>query len=256
MSVLKLAPHIHTEASDDSDWPLRRLASTLKWWGFDGMLVSDHDRTMDGSKWRRLQAECDRVGDETGFLIVPGVEYQDPDHVVHVPVFGRMPFQGRSPDIMSLMRSAREQGSVAVFAHPARRNAWQRWSPKWAAHLSGIEVWNRKYDGIAPNAWALDTAREHDLMPMVGLDWHGPRQLFGLALEVPAPAAATNRARSDAVLAVVLTGRARCTAFSVGVERFADGFLGDLTRRAERTRAWLAPRVRRLEALVGRGPIP
>lgn len=253
-TVLKLAVHIHTEVSDDSTWSLHRLAKVLRRFGFHGMLVCDHDRTMDDVKWHSLRVACDEFGDNTGFLTIPGVEYQDRDHVVHVPVFGRLPFHGRSPDILSLIRSAREHGCVSVFAHPARRDAWQRFSPEWVEWLTGVEVWNRKYDGVSPNRWALEATDRHGLMPMVGLDWHGPRQLFGLAMEVSRPTMGTNAEMGDAVLASVLTGEARSTVFSLDVRRFSSGPLAVATRHIEAVRSWAAPRVRKFEAVTRRRP--
>lgn len=252
MRTLRLAPHIHTDVSDDSSWSLPRLVRVLSRAGFHGMLVSDHDRTMDTNQWRQLQEECDRVAEAHDFIIVPGVEYQDPDHIVHIPVFGRMPFEHRSPDISRLLRRADDFGAAAIFAHPRRRDAWTRFSSEWAPHLAGIEVWNRKYDGIAPNSWAFETARAFGLMPTVALDWHGPRQLFGLAIEVPVPAPGSNATRSTAVVASIVSGDARSSAFGIRVENFSEGALGALFRGSEQVRQWAAPKIRSLESLIKR----
>ncbi|MGX1793229.1 PHP domain-containing protein [Microbacterium sp. NPDC055312] len=252
MSALRLAPHIHSSFSDDSDWPLTRLVRVLRAAGFDGALVCDHDRTMDAELWTRVQQECDRLGDETGFLLVPGIEYQDPDHVVHMPVFGRAAFYGRSPLIDDLVRQARADGAAAIFAHPRRRDAWQHFDPAWAAHLSGMEVWNRKYDGVRPNEWALQQAEQHRLAATVALDWHGTRQLYPLALRVPSTQRGSNRERGDAVVAAMLAGRTHATAFGVDVQRFSHGLLGQSSRGFESARQWMAPRVRRVEKLIRR----
>lgn len=249
MKTLRLAPHIHTEASDDSSWSLSRLVKVLSCAGFHGMLVSDHDRTMDADRWKRLQADCDRVADLHDFIIVPGVEYQDPDHIVHIPVFGRMSFDHRSPDIGQLLVRAHDHGAAAIFAHPKRRDAWERFSPDWAQHLAGIEVWNRKYDGVSPNTWAQKTAAELGLLPTVALDWHGPRQLFPLAIHVPVPAPGSNVERSEAVVASIVSGAARATALGVDVTRLHRGPVGALLRSSERIRQLAAPRIRRLESL-------
>lgn len=253
MRILRLAPHVHSSFSDDSEWRLERLAAVLRRAGFHGALVCDHDRELDDATWERVIDACDRVGDETGFLLVPGVEYQDRDHVVHLPLFGRAPFQGRSPDISEVVATARTRRSAAVFAHPARREAWSRFDPQWADDLAGIEVWNRKYDGAAPNLWAARTAREHRLLPTVALDWHGPRQLFPLALRVTDPGIGTNAWRGDRVLDAILSRRARATAFGLPVETFSRGALSAATRGMESAREWAAPKIRSAEALM-RGP--
>jgi hypothetical protein len=202
---------------------------------------------MDAETWGRIQQECDRLGDETGFLLVPGIEYQDPDHIVHMPVFGRAPFYGRSPVIDELVREARSDDAAAIFAHPRRREAWQRFDPAWVPYLTGIEVWNRKYDGVRPNAWALAQAQHHGLAASVALDWHGTRQMYPLALRVPSPSRGDNRQRSGAVVSSMLAGRMRATAFGLDVERFSHGLLGRSARGFESAREWMAPRVRRIE---------
>lgn len=247
MRELRLAPHIHSSFSDDSDWELPRLIRVLRRAGFDGALVCDHDRTMDAGTWARIQHECDQLGDDTGFLLVPGIEYQDPDHIVHLPVFGRAPFYGRSPIIDDVVRRAREDGAAAIFAHPQRREAWRRFDPAWAPYLTGIEAWNRKYDGVRPNTWALAQAEQLGLPATVALDWHGTRQLYPLALRVPSPPRGDNRQRSGAVVSSMLAGRMRATAFGIDVARFDQGPLGRSTRGFESLRTWAAPKVRQIE---------
>lgn len=248
MKRLRLAAHIHTHRSDDSDWALDRLVTILRRAGFDGALVCDHDRTMDDHGWASLQRDCDRVGRAREFLLIPGIEYQDADHVVHLPVFGHGPFYGRSPDIGGVLARVRSDGGAAVFAHPGRRDAWRRFDPEWAAGLAGIEVWNRKYDGIRPSSWAMAAARTHGIPPFTALDWHGPRQLFPLAVEVPAPRSGRRGRRSDEVIASLLGGSAEATAFGLRVDRFDRGPLGRVAAGLETTRRRIAPLVRRFEA--------
>lgn len=252
MRVLRLAPHIHSCASDDSDWSLNRLVAVLSRAGFHGALVCDHDRTMTEERRLQLVAECDRIGDQRGFLLIPGIEYQDRDHVVHMPVFGRAPFYGRSPDIGEVIRQARTDGAAAFFAHPSRRDAWRHFDPAWAADLAGIEVWNRKYDGLAPNRWALGAAQTHGLLASVALDWHGPRQLYPLALRVAGPGGGDNASRGARVIEAILAYRARATAFGVPVSVFSTGSLALVASTAENMRQWTAPKIRGLEKLMSR----
>ncbi|WP_344092927.1 hypothetical protein [Microbacterium deminutum] len=207
---------------------------------------------MDDEKWDRMQAACDAIGEERDFVVVPGIEYQDPDHIIHLPVFGRSSFYGRSPDIGDVARRARRDGAAAIFAHPRRRDAWQRFDPAWAADLAGIEVWNRKYDGIRPNAWALSVSAEHGMPATVALDWHGPRQLYPLALTVPTPAGDTNKARTAGVVDSMLAGDVRATAFGMDVADFNRGPLGAASRSAESLRLWSAPKIRALQRAVRR----
>jgi predicted metal-dependent phosphoesterase TrpH len=246
MTTIRFASHIHSICSDDSSWTLPRLARILGRAGYDGALICDHDRTMTIHSWDHLRTECARVSESTGFILVPGVEYQDDEHVVHLPVFGDVPFYGRSPRIAAVLESAADDGGAAVFAHPARRNASDRFDPGWAPLLSGIEVWSRKYDGLRPNRWALDTAAQHALTAFVSLDFHGPRQLYPLAMLVETPSSADQRD----VVAALLDGRCRASALGLRPERYGSGLLGVAGSAFESTRRWAAPRVRRVEAAL------
>lgn len=249
MTTLRFASHIHSKWSDDSSWALSRLAETLRFLGYDGALVCDHDRTMTVSRWDRLQDECREVSKSTGFLLVAGVEYQDPEHVVHVPVFGEVQFYGRSPRILELLACAHGDGAATVFAHPARRNAAARFEEGWAPLLSGIEVWSRKYDGLRPNPEALRLAVEYAIPAFVSLDFHGPRQLYPLSMLVDLPSGPVDAA---AVVAALREGSCRASAFGLRAERHGSGALGAVGSVLESARRRVAPQVRRAEAALAR----
>jgi hypothetical protein len=246
MSTLRFASHIHSIYSDDSSWTLARLTRILRGAGYDGALICDHDRTMTELSWGRLREECALLSESTGFILVPGVEYQDEDHVVHLPVFGDVPFYGRSPRIGTLLEAAAGDGAATVFAHPARKNASDRFDPGWAPLLSGIEVWSRKYDGLRPNGRALDIAAGHGLTDFVSLDFHGPRQLYPLAMLVELPRGTGQRD----VVAALRDGRCRASALGIRPERYGSGLLGAAGVALESTRRWAAPIVRRVEAAM------
>lgn len=246
MRTYRFASHIHSAWSDDSDWGLERISRVLSRLGFHGALIADHDRTLTEQTRQEMVAQC-RTLSGRGFLLVPGVEYQDPDHVVHMPVYGDIPFLGRSPEITDLLRHAEESGGAAVFAHPARRDAYQRFDERWLPHLAGIEVWNRKYDGVAPSAWALETARFHHLPMFVSLDYHGPRQMFPLAMHISVESPATEQS----VVSALRDRQAHATCLGMSPEVFASPLMASSVAVLERSRGWLAPRIRRIEGRVG-----
>jgi hypothetical protein len=110
---------------------------------------------------------------------VPGIEYSDPGDVVHVPVWGASRYLGTGLETHRLLAAASDSGGAAVLAHPRRRGAHARYAPSWASELLGVEVWNRKYDGYAPNRWAVELQRkERRLVPFMTLDFHSARQFF------------------------------------------------------------------------------
>jgi hypothetical protein len=62
-------------------------------------------------------------------------------------------------------------------------------------------VWNRKYDGFAPNRIAQDLQRSVGAIPFVGLDFHTQRQFFPLAMAMDIDSTVTERAVLDCIRA-------------------------------------------------------
>jgi len=129
------------------------------------------------------------------------IEYSDASNQVHILVWGDVPFLGENLPTGETLRKVKEAGGVAVLAHPFRRNAWQCFEPNWGEALAGIEVWNRKYDGWAPNRIAQDLQRSVGAIPFVGLDFHTQRQFFPLAMAMDIDSTVTERAVLDCIRA-------------------------------------------------------
>lgn len=179
--LARAAAHVHSVWSDDGSWSLPRIAATFSRFGYDVVLMSEHSRGFTSAKWSDYVAACAKASDER-VLLVPGIEYGDVDDVVHIPVWGDGPYFGDALPTGRLLAMVGETGGTAMWAHPWRRDAWRRFDPSWLDHLSAVEVWNRKYDGIAPSRFAVDLADREGLRPSVALDFHTRRQLFPLSL--------------------------------------------------------------------------
>ena len=135
--VLRAAAHVHSEWSDDagvvtgrhralvSTAPLRRRAD-----------VRAQPR-MDGAAGTRTTSRPVRQASHDGLLLVPGIEYEDEDNVVHVAVWGRLPFFGPNPDIGELLGKVAAADGISVLAHPWRRQAWRRFEPQLGGALDG-----------------------------------------------------------------------------------------------------------------------
>lgn len=217
--TIRLAVHAHSNWSYDGTWPLDQLASALRRRRYDGVLMAEHDLGFDEDRWRSYVVACTRASDPS-FTVVPGIEYSDEDNVVHLAVWGVDRFLGerRAPEL--IVESALEAGAFIMLAHPARRDAWQRLSPQTLDRLSGVEVWNRKYDGIAPGRVALQLARDHpQLLPLAGLDFHTARQFFPLVLRLD-----VRRGASAAeIVSTLSAGRGGAFAFRAPVGRLSQG---------------------------------
>ena len=168
--------HVHTSWSFDGHWSLQAVAAALRRRGYDAMLTAEHCQSLDGESWTRYRAECARLS-TPGFLVLPGIEYRDADNVVHIPTWGDLPHLGDRLPIGDLVTRVSSAGGVAIMAHPGRRGAWQRFDDAWVEHLSGVEVWNRKYDGWRPGPHGVRLGLDAGLPAYASLDFHRRRQL-------------------------------------------------------------------------------
>jgi hypothetical protein len=240
MTDVRIASHVHSSWSYDGEWALPDIAEAFHRRGYDVVLMAEHDRTFDQARWQEYQHACAQAS-RSDLLLVPGIEYEDADNVVHIPAWGPdIPFLGAGRPTIETLQAAAEHEAVALLAHPRRRDAAQRFSPSWAPLLSGVEIWNRKADGFAPARSGHALARRHGLAPFVSLDFHSPRQFFPLAM-----AATLDEAPSTASVVAAIRAR-RCTPEFLGTPamRFLSGPEGAAVRGLERARRTLRVPVR------------
>jgi hypothetical protein len=177
------ACHLHSGWSYDGSWTLEALADAFGQRGYRALLMTEHDKGFTASRWSEYRDACVRASTDR-VRVVPGMEYSDADNRVHVLVWGPVPFLGEGLPTEDVLRRAAQHGGLAVLAHPARRTAWERFTPDWLPYLLGIEVWNRKYDGWAPGEPGAGLLKGATQVPFVGLDFHSRRQMFPLGMAV------------------------------------------------------------------------
>jgi len=194
------ACHVHSELSYDGSYTLEALSNKFSRAGYRVLLMTEHDRGFSPKRLRQLRELCDAAS-TSDLLVIPGIEYSDASNQVHILVWGDVPFLGENLPTRETLRGVKEAGGVAVFAHPFRRNAWQRFEPSWGDALAGIEVWNRKYDGFAPNRIAQELQRSAGAIPFVGLDFHTQRQSFPLAMAMDIDSTVTEQSVLDCIRA-------------------------------------------------------
>ena len=180
MKTLNVVLHAHSEWSYDADWPLERVARVMGRMGADVVMMTEHDTDFPADRFQEYRAACAAASTERCALI-PGIEYSSPDNAIHVLTWGLERFLGAGRPTLDTLRDAANSGAAAVFAHPARRDVWKAWNPDWVPLLSGLEVWNRKTDGVAPGVEALRLARKTGLTATTGMDFHRANQLWPLA---------------------------------------------------------------------------
>jgi len=243
---VRVAAHVHSDWSDDGAWSLDAIARAFARRGYDAVLMSEHDHGFTPSRWEAYQRACADAS-ANGILLAPGIEYQDGDNVVHIPVWGdAVPFLGASRPTLELLRLALREGAVCVFAHPWRRDALLRYRPEWGALLSAVEIWNRRYDGIAPHPSAMAFVRQHSLRPFVAHDFHTRRQFFPLSMSMrlmqPLSAAA--------LVEAIRLGQCQPELLGISALRFTCGLEGAIAHALEALRRQTARRIRALQAFA------
>jgi hypothetical protein len=238
--MVKAACHIHSDWSYDGSWPLERIASAFSRRGYRILLMTEHDRGFTAERFVSYRAECESVSSEK-ILVMPGIEYSDAKNIVHVLVWGNLPFLGENLETTKLLKLVREHDGIAIMAHPTRRNAHERFNPAWVEYLLGIETWNRKTDGWAPSRTAPNLLSDSRLLPFVGLDFHNWRQSFPLAMEIEIVGEPTEKGVVDSLRSAQYTA----TAFGIGVEKLTgvSGAISSLSA-AERVRRIVAHSLR------------
>ena len=176
MRRIRAAAHVHSSWSYDGRWSLSQIALTFRRLGYDAVLLAEHDRGFDAERWSAYRRGCADASTES-MLLVPGIEYSDPSNSVHVPVWGDVPFLGAGIETGELLSRSEEAGAAAIIAHIGRREVWRILQDEWLNRVVGVELWNRKYDGYAPNQPAARLLQERsDLLPFVSLDFHTARR--------------------------------------------------------------------------------
>jgi predicted metal-dependent phosphoesterase TrpH len=246
VTEIRTVAHVHSDWSYDGQWTLPAIAAAFKRRGYRAVLMAEHDRGFDERRWQEYGRACTDASDDE-LLLVPGIEYEDPDNVVHVPVWGEgVRFLGERRPTLDVLREANEHGAAAVFAHPWRRDAVARHRPEWTPLLSAVEIWNRRYDGIAPNPAGTAFADAEGLAPFVSLDFHSRRQFSPLAMVLELDGGVSTAAIVDALRA----RRHRAEVFRVPALALTRGVQGSTLRVLERARRSARARARPLRHLV------
>lgn len=206
---LALVLHAHSRWSYDGSWSLPGLAQLFGAFGVDAVLMTEHDTGFDPARFPEYRAAC-AAASTARCRLVPGIEYSSPDNDIHILTWGLDRFLAEHRPVEETLARVAEAGGAAVFAHPVRRDAWRRYDPAWTPFLSGIEVWNRKADGLACGTRALELVAATGLPPMVGCDFHRLKQLWPLTHRVEIAAGAE---LEPGILAALRAGQAVPCAF-------------------------------------------
>lgn len=164
---IKLDLHVHSEASPDGRMPVDQIVAEARRKGLQGAAICDHDV---------LFRAKDPLPDPGEFLLIPGEEFSTPcGHILGL--FLTRPVEWS--DVPSLLRAIRDQGGLAVLAHPFERNRDPGRLLPLVPLLDGVEVWNGRANRKIPeaNELAAAFAEAHALARFGGSDAHLPREI-------------------------------------------------------------------------------
>jgi predicted metal-dependent phosphoesterase TrpH len=171
--------HAHSTWSYDGSWSLAGIARLFGSFGINYVMMTEHDTGFKADQFNQYKDECARAS-TSACTLVPGIEYSSPDNRVHILTWGVDAFLGEHRSIEATLNDVRSAGGVAVFAHPIRRDAWMAYEDAWTPLLNGIEIWNRKSDGMLPSDAGMKLREKTGLPGTVGVDFHSIKQAFPL----------------------------------------------------------------------------
>ncbi len=205
MASLNIVLHAHSEWSYDGSWTLSAIARLFGALGVDVVMMTEHDDGFSESRFTAYRAACAEASTPRCTL-VPGIEYSSPENDIHLLTWGFGGFLGEHRPVAATLRDVASEGGVAIFAHPARRDAWRSYDDAWTPLLHGVELWNRKTDGVAPGEQGLALMRRTGLPGLAGVDFHRINQLYPLDHRLEIGGAASSGDIGETVIAAIRAG--------------------------------------------------
>lgn len=185
MRELNVVLHVHSTWSYDGKWKLDALARFYGRLGADVVMMTEHDTGFDPDSYNDYRKACEAASTKKCRL-VPGIEYSCPDNDIHILTWGLNTFLAEHSPVLETLTAVKQANGAAIFAHPIRRDAWAKYDHAWTPLLHGIEVWNRKSDGVAPGTEAVKLIAQSKLPATVGQDFHTLRHYWPLTMRVEA----------------------------------------------------------------------
>jgi hypothetical protein len=182
---LKGALHVHSSISHDGTMSVEELSLLLRDKKFDFVLITEHSENVSNGVMNKLVDECRRLS-SSELLIVPGLEFRcwEDLHILGLGVSKLC----ESNDPLKVIHHIGQQGGVAVFAHPTKKNyALDR---MWIEELDGFEIWNSAYDGkFLPQAKSIKMFKKlaeqnPRLKPFAGMDLHRKQDYYDVGLRI------------------------------------------------------------------------
>lgn len=218
--VVTVDPHVHTDASYDSDASVDAVLAHAVDAGLDAVAVTDHD-TMAGA-WRAVERAC-----SYDVVVVPGVEVSTADgHLLALGVAER-PEPGQP--LADTVTAVHDEGGAAVVPHPFQRSRHgvRRSS---LVDCDGLEAYNAMAMTGLQNRRALAFARRRGYPTLGGSDAHTPAMVGRAATRVEL-ATRSEPPSADAIVSAIRAGRTDHVGRRAPVRHYIDKHLHNLRLR-------------------------
>jgi len=186
VKVNRILLHNHSTWSD-GHMSLNAIARLGEYLHVSAVVMSEHDYYFSPTKWQDYIEAC-RQASTPRCAIIPGIEYSSPNDDIHIVTMGTPHYHGARKDLVETISALRAEGGAAILAHPRRRDCFDKVSRELISVLDGIEIWNRKVDGLKPVEAYFKFALNHSLATTVVMDLHTWRQIFPMWNEIGAGA--------------------------------------------------------------------
>ena len=247
MTRIRAVLHAHSTWSYDGHWTLPAIARLYGRLGVRAVMMTEHDTGFDPASFGDYRAAC-LAASTPRCTLIPGIEYSSPDNAVHILTWGLDQFLAEHRPVTETLADVAAAGGAAILAHPVRRAAWMLFDPAWVPYLSGIELWNRKSDGLSWGIEALELIGATGLPATVGQDFHRWRQLWPLIQVFDLPGPIDDPALLEhALVAALRAGESRPMAFRRAVVPARRTITGQLYPGLERFRRRLRDGLRQLQ---------
>lgn len=133
--------HFHSDFSYDGYNSIPGIVDFFKTNGYSFVCLTEHDDDFDNEKMDRYINVC-RDASDSSFYVVPGLEFRCENRVHILGIDIKKYF--KTDDPVDAAKKIREQGGIAIIAHPLKY--LNNITDELLSAIDGIEIWNGQKD--------------------------------------------------------------------------------------------------------------
>jgi len=178
MHCYRVIVHAHSLWSYDGTKTLGELSRLFSPFA-NILMMTEHSQRFSASRFKEYQDECSDASTQS-LRILPGMEYSTEKNEIHILTWGINEYLGEELRVETILAKVAQAKGVAILAHPGRREIWKKYDHTWTNNLYGIELWNRKTDGLSSSRHAEKLLQITKLNAIASLDFHEKNQIYPL----------------------------------------------------------------------------